>query len=321
MRSATLADGTQIDYIIDGRNRRIGKKVNGTLVQGFIYGDQLNPIAELDGAGTVVATFVGNYMVKGGTTYKIISDHLGSPSLVVDVATGMVVQRISYDEFGNITQDTNPGFQPFGFAGGIYDRDTGLTRFGARDYDPETGRWTAKDPIGFAGGDTNLYGYVLNDPVNLVDLSGLLPANRVKWAINQYQNNRSAWAPVRSWRNLITGTQICNEFVYAAHVVGDPDVDGFPTVDRGNPKYFKPLVSELANPKFGTDKLDYISDPSQIQPGDIVVWYDPNKNVHHSTIAMNQHTVIFAGSKGVNWVTTSYFNNRWDMKPIIRRYK
>ena len=172
LRSATLADSTQIDYIIDGRNRRIGKKVNGVLVQGFIYGDQLNPVAELDGAGTVVATFVGSYMEKSGATYRIISDHLGSPRLVVDVATGVVVQEIAYDEFGNVLSDTNPGFQPFGFAGGVFDKHTGLTRFGARDYDPEAGRWTAKDPIGFAGGDTNLYGYVLNDPVNWVDPNG-----------------------------------------------------------------------------------------------------------------------------------------------------
>ena len=60
----------------------------------------------------------------------------------------------------------------FAFAGGLYDADTGLNRFGARDYDPVVGRWTAKDPIRFAGGDVNLYGYVLNDPVNLVDPSG-----------------------------------------------------------------------------------------------------------------------------------------------------
>jgi RHS repeat-associated protein len=61
---------------------------------------------------------------------------------------------------------------PFGFAGGLHDRDTGLVRFGLRDYDPDTGRWTAKDPIGFAGGDTDLYGYCLNDPINLVDPYG-----------------------------------------------------------------------------------------------------------------------------------------------------
>lgn len=46
-------------------------------------------------------------------------------------------------------------------------------RFGARDYDAETGRWTAKDPILCAGGDTNLYIYVGNNPVNFVDPFGL----------------------------------------------------------------------------------------------------------------------------------------------------
>ena len=81
---------------------------------------------------------------------------------------------MDYDDWGNVSNDTNPGFQPFGFAGGIYDRDTGLVRFGARDYDPETGRWTAKDPIKFKGGDSNLYGYVLDDPTNFFDPSGLI---------------------------------------------------------------------------------------------------------------------------------------------------
>jgi hypothetical protein len=45
--------------------------------------------------------------------------------------------------------------------------------FGARDYDPQSGRWTAKDWIRFAGGDTNLHGYVANDPVNFFDPNGL----------------------------------------------------------------------------------------------------------------------------------------------------
>jgi RHS repeat-associated protein len=50
-----------------------------------------------------------------------------------------------------VTADSNPGFQPFGFAGGLYDPDTGLVRFGARDYDAAAGRWTANDPRGLAG--------------------------------------------------------------------------------------------------------------------------------------------------------------------------
>jgi uncharacterized protein RhaS with RHS repeats len=45
-------------------------------------------------------------------------------------------------------------------------------RFGARDYDAETGRWTSKDPMGFAGGDANLYGYVVGNPVNGIDATG-----------------------------------------------------------------------------------------------------------------------------------------------------
>ncbi len=61
--------------------------------------------------------------------------------------------------------DTNPGFQPFGFAGGLYDPATGLVRFGARDYDAETGQWISRDPIVFAGRDVNLYAYALNDPM------------------------------------------------------------------------------------------------------------------------------------------------------------
>ena len=54
-----------------------------------------------------------------------------------------------------------------------YDGATSLLRFVARDYDPLVGRWTNKDPLGFAAGDTNLYAYVGGDPVNGVDPSGL----------------------------------------------------------------------------------------------------------------------------------------------------
>jgi RHS repeat-associated protein len=91
---------------------------------------------------------------------------------VVNVESGEIAQRLDYTPFGKVTTDTNPGFQPFGFAGGFYDTDTGLVRFGARDYDPTTGRWTAKDPILFQGGSTNLYSYVVNNPVNFFDPRG-----------------------------------------------------------------------------------------------------------------------------------------------------
>jgi RHS repeat-associated protein len=108
--------------------------------------------------------------------YRIVSDLLGSVRVVYELETGDEVQRIDYDVWGNVTNDTNPGFQPFAFAGGLYDSQTRLTRFGARDYEAETGRWQAKDPSGFNGG-LNFYGYVFNDPINLIDIDGLAPGD------------------------------------------------------------------------------------------------------------------------------------------------
>ena len=111
-------------------------------------------------------------MVKGNQTYRLVSDHLGSVRFVVNTSDGSIVQEMNYNEFGVVIKDTNPGFQPFGYAGGLYETSTGLVRFGARDYDPSMGRWTTKDPIRFDCGDLSLYGYVLGDPVNRIDPYG-----------------------------------------------------------------------------------------------------------------------------------------------------
>ncbi|QBQ55345.1 RHS repeat-associated core domain-containing protein [Nitrosococcus wardiae] len=204
-----------INYLIDGQNRRIGKKVNGKLVQGFLYQDQFNPVAELDGSGNVVARFiyadkpnVPAYMIKDGKTYRIISDHLGSPRVVIDIQNGVIYQRMDYDEFGQVVRDTNPGFQPFGFAGGIYDQHTGLVRFGARDYDSEIGRWVAKDPILFASRSTNLYAYALNDPVNFIDPDGQLILNVISGAVGATIGAYNAHASGGSGNDIVGGALI-----------------------------------------------------------------------------------------------------------------
>ena len=169
----------KITYLIDAENHGVGKTVNGVLQTGFLYDDD-QVVAQLNASNQIVSQFVygagatsPDYMVNGGVTYRIVADQLGSPRLVVNTTTGAIAEQIDYDEFGNVLRDTNPGFQPFGFAGGLYDQDTKLVRFGARDYNPSIGRWTAKDPILFGGGDPNLYGYVLNDPINGFDPTGL----------------------------------------------------------------------------------------------------------------------------------------------------
>ncbi|MEM4188741.1 MAG: RHS repeat-associated core domain-containing protein, partial [Candidatus Hadarchaeum sp.] len=179
LRHVILDSGIEIEYLIDGKNRRIGKKINGTLVQGFVYDDQLRIVAELDGQNHVVSRFiyadhinVPEIIEKGGRTYRILHDHLGSPRLVIDTQTGEIAQELAYDAWGNVVYDSNPGFQPFGFAGGLYDPHTRLVRFGARDYDPQVGRWTSKDPAGASRVQGQMYVYASASPMHFVDPSG-----------------------------------------------------------------------------------------------------------------------------------------------------
>jgi RHS repeat-associated protein len=92
--------------------------------------------------------------------------------MVVAEAGAAIVARMDYDEYGRVLVNTQPGLLPFGFAGGLYDADTRLVRFGVRDYDAQAARWAAKDATRFAGGSTNLYLYADSDAINGVDPSG-----------------------------------------------------------------------------------------------------------------------------------------------------
>lgn len=65
-----------------------------------------------------------------------------------------------------------------GFAGGFPDTVTGLVRFGLREYDPAAGRWMARDPILYGGGDFNFYAYAGHDLNAAVGVSGGLLGHR-----------------------------------------------------------------------------------------------------------------------------------------------
>jgi RHS repeat-associated protein len=173
-----LPDGRLVEYLVDGLGRRVGKKIDGVLVKQWIYRDALKPVAELDGAGNLVAEFVygknGNvpdYVRRGGATYRVVSDHLGSPRHVLNVAnTSDIPMTASYTSFGEV-MGTGLHWMPFGFAGGIHDADSGLIRFGTRDFESMVGRWTSKDRSRFLDG-SNLFAYTQSDPVNFVDANG-----------------------------------------------------------------------------------------------------------------------------------------------------
>ncbi|PWQ94300.1 DUF1566 domain-containing protein [Leucothrix arctica] len=171
-----------ISYLHNAFGNRVAKRVDGVITEKYLWLNKTLLLATYDGSDNLKQRFeyadghVPSSFVQDNQTYYIVTDHLGTPRAITD-STGVVVKRMTYDSFGNVLSDTNPTLTiPFGFAGGLQDVDTGFVRFGYRDYDPETGRWTARDPIGFAGGDSNLYGYVLNDPINFVDQDGLLPS-------------------------------------------------------------------------------------------------------------------------------------------------
>ena len=181
LTGATVS-GQTVTYELDAMGRRVGRSaVGGFPARRYLYGAGAQPLAQLSMAGAVEAQYVyltgrhaPDVMVKSGVVYALVTDHLGSVRMVVNVDTGVVAQRISYDAWGNASYEVGTwDMQPFGFAGGLYDPLTKLVHFGAREYDAVTGRWTRADPILFAGGDANLYAYVGNDPVNAIDPSGL----------------------------------------------------------------------------------------------------------------------------------------------------
>jgi RHS repeat-associated protein len=182
--AVNLPDGRLIEYITDGKRRRIGKMVNGVLTKQWLYRDQLKPVAELDATGNIISEFIygtktntPDLVIRGGVTYRLVSDQLGSPVLAINTAnSGDVPFQATYAAFGDKTLVAGTDdWMPFGFAGGAYDPDTKLTRFGARDYDSRIGRWLNKEPLRFKAG-TNFYVYAWDDPINFLDPSGRDPS-------------------------------------------------------------------------------------------------------------------------------------------------
>ena len=188
LKKVNLPGNIRIEYDIDGAGRRVGRRryVNDVLDQGqtrrYLLGEGNRVVAEFNGSGTLVSQFVyatrrhvPDLMVQGGNVYRFVTDQVGNVRMVVNVdsTTPDVVQEIRYDAWGNPEIISGGSFdQPFGFAGGIWDRETELVHFGAREYDSVTGRWLQKEPLGFGGGDTNFYLYAYGDPVNWVDPDG-----------------------------------------------------------------------------------------------------------------------------------------------------
>ena len=104
-----------------------------------------------------------------------LRDQLGSTIGLVN-GTGAITTQYTYAPFGTRTMTGNANANPFQFAGMEYD-STGLYHTFARYYSPGLQRFLSEDPLGIGGGDTNIFAYVHNNPINLVDPLGLLSGN------------------------------------------------------------------------------------------------------------------------------------------------
>lgn len=192
LRSVTRPDGEEVVFGYDALGRRLSKGYRGTetrwLWDGNVplhqwrqrreYSVEAGGWRTEEGRGDMTlwlfeeGSFVPAAMVRGGRTYSLVTDQLGTPTEAYDMEGNQVWGRV-LDMDGRVIEETgNVGMVPFLFQGQYYDRETGLAYNRFRYYDPSTGAYISQDPIGLAGGILNLYGYV-DDTNSWIDAYGL----------------------------------------------------------------------------------------------------------------------------------------------------
>ncbi|MEO8572549.1 MAG: RHS repeat-associated core domain-containing protein [Pyrinomonadaceae bacterium] len=135
-------------------------------------------------------------------TKYFLQDHLGS-TVAMTNSSGAATEQTSYDSFGNRTASLSTRYQ---YTGREYDAFSGFHYYRARWYDANLGRFVSEDPIGFGGGDVNLYGYVWNSPLHFSDPMGLdgWGNDSADWADSNINN---AVVFIRLIRNIGFGTE------------------------------------------------------------------------------------------------------------------
>jgi RHS repeat-associated protein len=175
-----------VTFAYDPFGRRVRKEVQGLapqvpvpLTTTYTYdGEDIVLQLESDGTTATTTKYVHGpgideplAMLRGGASTFYHADGLGS---VVAVSDGnkSIVARYEYDAFGMVSASDPEFANPYAYTGREWDREIGLYYYRARFYDPMEGRFISRDPIGFAGGDVNVYRYVQNNPINFIDPSG-----------------------------------------------------------------------------------------------------------------------------------------------------
>jgi RHS repeat-associated protein len=153
-RATKTAGGVTTSYVYEGENFLEERPSTGSS-RRFVYGWGIDQALA--------------YVIGGTTTYNV-ADHLGSIVRITDAA-GIPTLTREYDPWGNSLQGS--ATSGYAFTGREWDAETGLYYYRARYYDPKVGRFLSEDPIGFDSRDPNFYEYVRNNPVNMIDPTGL----------------------------------------------------------------------------------------------------------------------------------------------------
>ncbi len=168
--------GVNATFVYDGLGRRQKKIINGNLTE-FLF-DGTNPVQESSGVpvsaniltGLGIDEFLARTDTSSGATSTFLTDTLGS-SLALTDSAGTLQTEYTYDPFGRVVTTGAPNGSSYQYTGREND-SIGLDYYRARYYDPELHRFISEDPIGFEGGDVNLYAYVSNNPTNYIDPDG-----------------------------------------------------------------------------------------------------------------------------------------------------
>jgi RHS repeat-associated protein len=166
-------------YVLDGDHIALTFDGDGNQTERFLHGTGIDEIIANENAN--------------GEVLWALADNQGSVRVLLD-NDGNVVNQITYDAFGNITVESNPNVNfRFSYTGRELDPETGNYYYRTRFYDSLTGQFINQDTIGFAGGDSNLYRYVENNPVNYTDPFGLLKFKEDEGLLEEFEEQYNPW--------------------------------------------------------------------------------------------------------------------------------